>query len=383
MPVMQQLRTGVISVGHGRDRSFGCFCPRLSESTGPGRRVIDGILLIRPAVTIQVSALRPSSMDGFPCHDPGVGSPEKRARWFVVGGAGAVVFLVAVILFVVLKVTEGDAGRADQLASVISMIVGLASLLVTVVGVVGGVRSSGAAAPMMTPEQIFASDLRDLIGRSGKPSQQILNSELAAYPGLGSDVQAKLGGVLQGRHRPDSALASAGALGSGILARSIDLGHPCRLRDRLADHVAKPILPEPGTDVEDVFRSDVAVARCRLQVTSRVQSVVHPRRRDDVPDCGRGRRNAPLLRYRHRRLHGAELRAGARSCRQTGGDLSRGVTPGGSARGRTCDEPAISPSGSGDGAARTSGAPHQRRGTSRLHPRPFGTRSRAIVLTAS
>ena len=84
-------------------------------------------------------------------------------------------FLVAVILFVVLKVTEGDAGRADQLASVISMIVGLASLLVTVVGVVGGVRSSGAAAPMMTPEQIFASDLRDLIGRSGKPSQQILN----------------------------------------------------------------------------------------------------------------------------------------------------------------------------------------------------------------
>jgi hypothetical protein len=106
-----------------------------------------------------------------------------------------------------------------------------------------------------------------------------------------------------------------GALNPGVPARSINLGHPSRLRDRFADHVVKACLRETGTNVEDVLRSDVAVTRCRLQVTSRVQPVVHLRRRDDVPDRGRGRSDATFLRYRHRRLHGAEPSAGIRTCR--------------------------------------------------------------------
>ncbi|GAA3945350.1 hypothetical protein Aau02nite_89030 [Amorphoplanes auranticolor] len=127
----------------------------------------------------------------------------------MIGGAAALVFLVATVLFVVLKVTEGDTSRADQLASVISMIIGAASLLVAVVSGIASLRSSSPAEPRMTPEQIFAAELSDLIARSGKPTQRDLKAELAAYPGVASGAPKKLSDILKGTHRPDAVLAAA------------------------------------------------------------------------------------------------------------------------------------------------------------------------------
>ena len=57
-------------------------------------------------------------------------------------------------------------------------------------------------------------------------------------------------------------------LDPSLLAPSIDLGNPHRLRNRFADHVAKACPREPRTNDKDVLRSDIAVTRRRLQLTA-------------------------------------------------------------------------------------------------------------------
>lgn len=129
--------------------------------------------------------------------------------WYAVGSGAMGVFLVALIVLITLRMTADGLSQGDQIASIASTFIGIASLAVGVVGVVQGARQRHPPQSSPSAEALMGQQLQDLLRRAGNLTTRGLEAELRQQRPDLARARSGVGAVLRGKQRPTWDLTTA------------------------------------------------------------------------------------------------------------------------------------------------------------------------------